>query len=96
MKHVWGSVLCTSTIDKLGEKGYNMAQNLYQYKGVHIPPLGMVDDIISVTNVEKSLDMKNCINTFIESKKLTLSHKKCFNIHIGKGYKNLISLCMKK
>ena len=50
---VWGSLLCTSTIDKLGKKCYNMPQNLYQYKGVHIPPLGMVDDVISVTTVEK-------------------------------------------
>ena len=50
---VWGSLLCTSTIDKLGKKCYNIPQNLYQYKGVHIPPLGMVDDVISVTTVEK-------------------------------------------
>ena len=36
--------------------------------------------------------MNNCKNTFIESKKLPLSHKKCFNIHIGKGHKNCPTL----
>ena len=36
--------------------------------------------------------MNNCIKTFIESKKLTLSHKRCFNIHIGKSHKNCPTL----
>ena len=53
-----------------------------------IGPLGMVDDIICVTNVEKSEHMNSLINTFIESKNLTLSAKKCFQIHIGKGHQN--------
>ena len=35
----------------------------------------------------KSTKINKCINTFIESKRLTLSGKKCFNIHIGKGHK---------
>ena len=48
---VLGSLLCTSTIDKLGKKFYKMPKNLYQHKGVPISPLGMIDVIISVTNV---------------------------------------------
>ena len=48
---VWGSLFCTSTIDKLGKQVYQMPEMCYNYKGVQIPPLGMVDDIISVTNV---------------------------------------------
>ena len=51
---VWGSLLCTSTVDMLGKISYSTPQTLYTYKGVPIPPLGMVDDIICVTNVENS------------------------------------------
>ena len=36
----------------------------------------------------KSLEMNKVINVFIVSKKLTLSDKKCFQIHIGKGHKD--------
>jgi hypothetical protein len=85
---VWGSLLCTSTIDKLGKLCYKTPQNLYEYKGVPIPPLGMVDDIICVTNATKSAEMNQLVNTFIESKNLTLSAQKCFQIHIGKGHIN--------
>ena len=85
---VWGSLLCTSTIDKIGKLCYETPQMLYQYKGVAIPPLGMVDDIICVTNANKSAHMNSVINTFIESKRLNLSDKKCFQVHIGKGHLN--------
>ena len=51
---VWGSLLCTSTVDTLGKKCYEQKYKLYMYKGVPIPPLGMVDDIICVTNVNQT------------------------------------------
>ena len=40
---VWGSLFCTVTMDKLGKQVYSMPELLYQYKGVGVPPLGMVD-----------------------------------------------------
>ena len=83
---VWGCILCTSTIDNLGKQCYASPQDMYQYKGVPIPPLGMVDDIICVTNVNQTQKMNQRINTFIESKKLKLSATKCYQIHIGKGH----------
>ena len=79
---VWGSLLCTSSMDMLGKSLYSEPETLYQYKGVPIPPLGMVDDIICVTNADKSEHMNNHINTFIEHKNLTLSSTKCYQIHI--------------
>ena len=85
---VWGSLLCTSTIDKLGKQSYEKPEHLYKYKGVPIPPLGMVDDIICVTNVEQTQQMNKLINTFIESKRLKLSQSKCYQIHMGKGHEN--------
>ena len=46
---------------------------LYQYKGVPIPPLGMVDDIVCVSTSDKTQTMNEVINTFIERKKSKLS-----------------------
>ena len=77
---VWGSLLCTSTVDSVGRKCYGHKENFYTYKEVPIPLLGRVDDIISVTNVNQTENMKNLINTFIKSKNLKLSHTKCFQI----------------
>ena len=73
-------------MDKLGKLCYTMPDSLYKYKGVSGPPLGMVDDILSVSSVENTAKLNECINTFIESKKLKLSETKCFRIHIGKGH----------
>ena len=56
--------------------------------GVDIPPLGRVDDILTVTNVENTGKMNKMVNTFIESKNLRLSKSKCFRIHIGKGHED--------
>ena len=67
---VWGSLMCTTSMDKLGKIAYSMQDSLYKYKGVPVPPLGMVDDIINVSTVENTARMNKCINTFIESKKL--------------------------
>ena len=62
---VWGSLMCTSTMDNLGKLAYKEPEKLYNYKGVAVPPLGMVDDVISVTTVENTLEMNLLINTFI-------------------------------
>ena len=89
---VWGSLFCTNTIDALGKKVYRMPEMCYNYKGVLVPPLGMVDDIITVTNVNQTASMNQLINTFIESKKLGLSKDKCYCIHIGKGHEKCPNL----
>ena len=85
---VWGSLFCTSTMDMLGKEAQKQPEHLYKYHGVPIPPLGMVDDIISVSNVENTASMNKLINNFIEHKKLKLSEQKCSRIHIGKGHSN--------
>jgi hypothetical protein len=35
--------------------------------------------------VENTAEMNTLVNTFVESKKLRLSHDKCSRIHIGNG-----------
>ena len=83
---VWGSLMCTCTMDKLSKDSYTKPLELYSYKGVPVPPLEMVDDILTVTNVENTLNMNKKVNSFIEHKNLRLSKTKCHQIHIGKGH----------
>ena len=48
----------------------------------------MVNDIICGINSEKSENINNFVNTFIENKRLTLLRKKCYQIDIGNGHQN--------
>ena len=89
---VWGSLPCPSTIDTFGKKWFEEREKLYHYKGIPIQPLGIVDDVLSVTNVEQTKIMNETINTLIESKKLKLSETKCYQIHIEKGHKGCPNL----
>ena len=58
---------------------------LYLYKGVvAVPPICMVDDVMSIKKCSESTNINATINAFMEMKKLTLSKKKCNRIHIGK------------
>ena len=81
---VWGSMLCTATMDKLGQLVYSDSELTYKYKGVvETPSLGMVDDILTVQKCStNAVKMNATVNAFIESKKLKLSEKKCHRIHV--------------
>ena len=84
---VWGSLLCTASMDKLGQMIYRSNDLVYKYKGaIDIPSLGMVDDILSVQKCSnEALKINAAVNAFIESKKLTLNSKKCHRIHVEKS-----------
>ena len=71
---------------------YSMPELLHNYMVTKILPLGMVDDIISVTSVEQTEAVNKTINTFTEHKKIELSHNKCYRIHVGKGHKQSTDL----
>ena len=75
---VWGSILCTSTMGKLGKLKYNNKEMLYTYKEtVGVPALAMVDDIVDIQTCGVNAVRSNAvINSFIEHKKLTLSKTK--------------------
>ena len=82
---VWGSLMCTVTMDKLANQIYNSDNLLYKYnEEVSVPPLEMVDDILTVSKCGvTAITMNTEVNSFIELKKLELGHSKCGRMHIG-------------
>ena len=83
---VWGPLSCTSSMDKIGQRSYKTGSPLYTYKGlVSIPPLGMIDDEITMAECGSNSALTNVyMNNFTESKRLTFGIKKCKKMHIGK------------
>ena len=83
---VWAGLRCTATMDVLGKQVYENPELCYLYKGkVQVPPLEMVDDVITVSECgSTAVTMNSVVNTFIRSKKLALNVAKCGKIHVGK------------
>ena len=83
---VFGSLICTSVVDKLARMFYNNPNIVYQYKKeVAIPCLGMVDDVLCLNTCSNMAVVSNAtVNSFMEQNKLKLSATKCKQIHIGK------------
>ena len=76
----------SSQCEKHAGKDWEPLLNLsHDYKGlVGTPPLQMVDDILGIQKCSsKSLQLNSTINTFINLEKMSLSKKKCHNVHIG-------------
>ena len=72
-------------MDKFAKLVYNTEELLYKYKGeVSVPPMEMVDDILTIQKCGMASSAINAeVNAFIEHKKLTLSHTKCVQVHVG-------------
>ena len=85
---VFGSIICTSVMDKLAKIFYKNSDLLYMYNGeVEVPVLGMVDDVLCVSHCSNEAVKSNAtINSFMELNKLKLSSTKCSRIHIGKKH----------
>ena len=87
---VWAGLMFTSIMDKLGKEVYDNPCHVYKYRGsVDVPPLEMVDDIITTNEFGSTTVALNAtVNSFVERKKLELSYDKCARIHIGKKSQN--------
>ena len=82
---VSGGLKCTSSIDKLSKLVYETKPLLYSYKGVEVPPLGMVDDILTISKCSTQATAMNAtVNAFVETKKLKLKQSKSSVVHVGK------------
>ena len=85
---VLAGLKCSVTIDTIGKETLdNTHKVLYKYKKcTSIPPLSFVDDILTVSECSTdSVKMNATIQAKVEGKQLQLSHKKCFQMHIGKN-----------
>ena len=82
---VWAGLMCTNTMDGLGKEVYADPTLVYKYRDtVHVPPLEMVDDIISASKCgPTTVALNAAVNSFVERKKLKLSTDKCARINIG-------------
>ena len=75
---VFGSIICTSVMDKLAKVFYANENLLYMYKNtVKIPVLGMVDDVLSMAKCSSASVVTNAtVNSIMEINKLKLNQKK--------------------
>ena len=89
---VWGSLLCSNTIDTIGKKCQEKGKHIYLYKNLaEVLPLGFVDDLNGVAKCgDDSRNLNTFLNTQIEAKKLTFhtagdnKSSKCVRMHVGK------------
>ena len=71
---VFGSIICTSVMDKLAKIFYKDPDLVYKFKNkVEVPVLGMVDDILCVSRCSSKTVISNAtVNSFMELNRLTL------------------------
>ena len=97
---IWGSLLCSNTMDTIGRKCKLRGNNIYLYKKrAEVLPLAFVDDLNVIAKCgTDSLKLNIFLNTSIELKKLSF-HKadksgpsKCVRMHVGKSNHSCPSL----
>ena len=74
---VFGPLLCSNLVDKIGKECILGDKYLYSYKGiVDVPPLGMVDDLVCVSECGPDAVMMNSyVNAQTNLKKLQFGPK---------------------
>ena len=76
---VFGPFLCSNQVDTIGKECLQEGKYSYTYKGeVEIPPLGMVDDLLCISECGHRTAMMNSFICFkTNSKKLQFGAEKC-------------------
>jgi hypothetical protein len=76
---VFGPILCSNQVDTFGKECLEEGKYSYAYKGeVEIPPLGMVDDLLCISECGHKTAMLNAyMNHKTNSKKLQFGAEKC-------------------
>ena len=82
---VFGPILCSNQVDTFGKECLREQKYTYSYKGeVDIPPLGMVDDLLCISECGHRAAMMNAfVNFKTSSKKLQFGVDKCKKLHVG-------------
>ena len=83
---VFGPIKCSVQMDTLGRDSLKTGLGIFKYKNsVDVPALAMIDDVMGMAICgDQSIELNAIINSKMESKKLRLSHDKCYKIHICK------------
>ena len=85
----FGPLACSNSVDKISKICVEDKRNLYLYRSdsedpVEIAPLGMVDDIIAVSECGvDSVKMCSYLNTQTNIMKLQFGASKCHKLHVG-------------
>jgi hypothetical protein len=74
-------------VDTIGKECITESKHLYYYKDkVAIPPLGLVDDLFTISTCGfRTNMMNNFINSKTAMKKLQFGTTKCIKLHVGKS-----------
>ena len=90
----WGSLECALQVDSFGKESLKQELHPYKYKEeVEIPALGVVDDIITISESgPKAAMMNSFINAKTALKKLHFGPDKCHVLHIGKDHKDFLKV----
>ena len=81
---VLGPLQCSVLVDTIGKECLTEDKLLYNYKGVKVPALAMVDDLACVTKSGvDSAEMNAFIKTKTNLKKLQFGSQKCHQLQIG-------------
>ena len=85
---VFGAMFCSKQVDTFGQECLKESKYTYLYRGeVEIPPLSMVDDLLSISECGYRTQSVNTFLTFkTDSKKLQFGAQKCKKMHIGKSH----------
>ena len=81
---VFGPIFCSKQVDTIGQECLEEHKYTFMYKGeVEIPPLGMVDDLLCVSECGFKTSMLNSyINFETNGKKLQFGVAKCKKMRI--------------
>ena len=88
---IWGPLLCSNSIDKIGKKCKARNEHIYTYKKTaKVSPLAFIDDLSGIARCGiESVALNTFLNTQIELKKLKFhtadqeGKSKCVKLHIG-------------
>jgi hypothetical protein len=83
---VLAPLISSLQVDTFGKECMDEEKHLYYYKGsVPIPPLGMVDDLFTISKCgQETTKMNEFINTKTATKRLQFGTSKCVKMHVGK------------
>ena len=89
---------CSVQVDMIGKECLKEKKNLYFYRNsVEIPPLSMVDDLLSLSKCGlESVRTNAFINAKSNMKRFQFGESKCHKIHVGKKNTNCPSLWIDK